>query len=161
MSHLPEYIPGTDRLDRLYDLLPAHVRAQDQLAGEALRALLRVINGQANIVEDDIERLYENWFVETCDPWAIPYLTALLGLRPLPQPLPGNRADLDTPRGRRRLALLTPRREAANTLAHRRRKGTLTVLEQLARLVSHAGIEEFRRFILAIFRGEKATEISR
>src|SRR4051812_22285946 len=129
MSQLPEYVPGADRLDRLYDLLPVHVRAQDQLAGEALRALLRGISGQANVLEDDIGRLYENWFVETCDPWAVAYLSALPGTARLPQLPHGGRAELDSERGRRRLAALLPRREAANALSLRRRKGTLVVLE--------------------------------
>ena len=136
MSQLPEYEPGADRLDRLYDLLPAHVRAEDQLAGEPLRALLRVVNGQANVVEDDIGRLYENWFVETCDPWAVAYLAGLLGAAPLPQVPHDARAELDTPRGRRRLGILVSRRDAANALSSGRRKGTLAVLETLARDVA-------------------------
>jgi hypothetical protein len=136
MSRYVPYKPDTDRLDGIYDMLPPHLRARDQLSGQALRALLRVIQVQVDIIEDDIARLYENWFIETCDPWAVPYVAALLGYRPLPQPPSGDPRELESERGRRRLLLLTPRREAAHLLSYRRRKGTLAVIEAIARDVS-------------------------
>ena len=57
------------RIDRLYDLLPAIYRIRDAEQGEPLKALLRIIAEQVNLVEDDILKLYENWFIETCEDW--------------------------------------------------------------------------------------------
>ena len=54
-------------LDYLYELLPVVHRARDVERGYPLRALLRVVNEQVNVLEDDISQLYENWFIETCE----------------------------------------------------------------------------------------------
>lgn len=105
--------------ERLYSLLPSHLRVRDAGQGEPLRALLRVLETEANRVEADIAGLYDDWFIETCDDWVIPYIGDLLGVRPLNPTGPGSR-----------------RAYVANTLAYRRRKGTAAVLEQLARDVT-------------------------
>jgi len=34
---------------------------------------------QAGILEQDMEDLYDNWFIETCDAWVVPYIGDLLG----------------------------------------------------------------------------------
>jgi hypothetical protein len=101
--------------DRLYELLPAVYRIRDEEYGKPLEALLRIIGEQVDLVEADIARLYDNWFIETCEPWVVPYLAELVGYRPVPA-----------------AAGLIPRREVANTIRYRRRKGTLAVLELLA-----------------------------
>ena len=68
------------RPDGLMELLPAIYRLRDAEQGDdALRALLAVIGEQVNVVEDDIQRLYDNWFIETCEAWAVPYIADLLG----------------------------------------------------------------------------------
>jgi hypothetical protein len=126
------YVPGLDPLDRLYDLLPAYIRARDLDRGQPLRGLLRVMAEPLLVVEDDIARLYENWFIETCDAWAVAYVAAPVGYRILAEPSLDGLADLDGPAARRRFAALASRRDAGNTLAHRRRKGTLPVFQQLA-----------------------------
>ncbi|HSW27461.1 MAG TPA: hypothetical protein VLJ62_32185 [Burkholderiaceae bacterium] len=118
------------RLDRFYELLPAIIRRRDVEQGQPLRALLQLIASQAMLIEDDLDRLYDNWFIETCEPWVVPYIADLVGHRPLDEdaaPAAGLPA---------RNALLLPRREVAHTLRHRRRKGTLLLLEQLARDVA-------------------------
>lgn len=113
-------------LDRLYQLLPVVHRLRDAEQGYQLRALLRVINEQVNVVEDDIAQLYENWFIETCEDWVVPYIGELVGYQPaLP---PGSAAAQE----RGLLRRLAPRREVAGTLGYRRRKGTLALLEVLA-----------------------------
>jgi hypothetical protein len=117
--------------DRLFDLLPAVYRLRDGARGFPLRALLRVIAEQVDIVEDDITRLYDNWFVETCDDWAVPYIGDLIGYEPVHEA--GDPGDLRSDAERRREKILVPRREVANTIRNRRRKGTLAVLETLAR----------------------------
>jgi hypothetical protein len=102
--------------DQLYQLLPAIYRLRDGERG-ALRGLIEVLSGQAEIVEADIARLYENWFIETCGEWVVPYIGDLLGVRGL---LPAERAGW------------SQRALVANTLHYRQRKGAVPLLEQLA-----------------------------
>lgn len=99
--------------ERLYALLPSIYRRRDAEAGHPLKALVGILARQAQVVERDIERLYENAFIETCADWVVPYIGDLVGVRPLPAG--GLRRD-----------------EVANTLGLRRRKGTAGMLEQLA-----------------------------
>ncbi len=117
-------------LDRLYELLPVVHRMRDAERGYPLRALLRVINEQVNVVEDDIAQLYENWFIETCEDWVVPYIGDLIGYRPVHEA--GDPGPVETLQGRERNKILIPRREVAHTLGYRRRKGTLALLELLA-----------------------------
>ena len=49
------------RVDRLYALLPAIHRMRDAEQGYPLKALLRVIAEQVNVVEDDIAGLYDGF----------------------------------------------------------------------------------------------------
>ena len=107
--------------ERLYQLLPAIYRLRDAEQGEPLRALLGVIEGELERVEEDIAGLYDNWFIETCDEWVVPYIGDLLGVQPI-RPVPSAR--------------VSARAYVANTIAYRRRKGTAVVLEQLARDVT-------------------------
>jgi hypothetical protein len=94
----------------LYDLLPAFLRSKDVAQGEPLRALMSVLEMQYQAIESDLDRLYENWFVETCDEWVLPYIGDLLGLRPLSGARPG---------------VFSLRGRVGNAIALRRRKGTL------------------------------------
>lgn len=116
--------------DRLYELLPGVHRVRDAENGYPLRALLRVINEQVNVVEEDIARLYDNWFIETCEDWVVPYIGDLIGYRPVHEA--GDPSDVSSVEGRLRNRILIPRRELANTLSSRRRRGTLALLELLA-----------------------------
>lgn len=122
------------RLDRLYELLPVFYRMRDVERGEPLRALLQVIAEQVNVVEDDIAQLYDNWFIETCQDWVVPYVADLIGYRPVSEA--GVAGDTSTAEGALRNKFLVPRREVAATLRYRRRKGTLALLELLARDVA-------------------------
>ena len=124
--------------ERLYNLLPAIYRIRDaadtdHLAGtdhpsgdlylpkQPLRALLGVMERELQALEADIDGLYDDWFIETAAEWVVPYLGDLLGVRGLHAGSP------DT---------FSLRAYVANTLAYRRRKGTATMLEQLARDVT-------------------------
>ena len=107
--------------DQLYNLLPAIHRVRDIEEGEPLRELLALITQQVGILEEDLEQLYDNQFIETCAPWVLPYIGDLIGYRSL-HPIGPDQ--------------LTPRAEVANTIGYRRRKGTASVLEQLARDVT-------------------------
>jgi hypothetical protein len=108
--------------DDLYRLLPAVYRIRDAEQNGPLRELLHVLAEQAAVVEEDIARLYDNWFIETCAEWVVPYLGDLLGVRLLHPVGAGGVYSL--------------RAFVANTLAYRRRKGTAAVLEQVARDVT-------------------------
>jgi len=119
-----------DRIDRLYRLLPAVHRMRDSELGEPLHALLQVIAEQVNLLEDDIGQLYENWFIETCEGWVVPYIADLVGHRAVHEA--GQPGDVANARARARNRILVPRREVANTIRYRRRKGTLALLELLA-----------------------------
>ncbi|WP_287964463.1 hypothetical protein [Diaphorobacter sp.] len=119
--------------ERLYQLLPAIHRLRDAEQGLPLRALLAVIEQELTALEADTARLYDNWFIETCDEWTVPYIGDLVGARPI-RPVPS--------------AGVSARAWVANTLAYRRRKGTALVLEQLARDVTGwpaAAVEFFQR----------------
>ena len=59
-------------VDRLYGLLPAVHRTRDADQGEPLKQLLGVIAEQIAILEEDIDQLYDNQFIETCAEWVIP-----------------------------------------------------------------------------------------
>lgn len=120
--------------DRLYKLLPAVYRLRDADQGYRLQALLRVISEQVNLVEQDIAGLYENCFIETCQDWVVPYIGALIGYTPLLNS--SQAANAATPRGQARERIMIPRREVANTIHFRRRKGTLALIEELARAVA-------------------------
>ncbi len=107
--------------DRLYNLLPVVYRLRDAERGEPLRALLAVLEKEYRRLEADIDGLYENWFIETCEEWLVPYIGDLLGVRGLHPVSPRT---------------FSQRAFVANTLAYRRRKGTAAMLEQLARDVT-------------------------
>jgi hypothetical protein len=117
-------------LDRLYELLPAVYRLRDTEQGYPLRALLQVIAEQVNVVEDDMAQLYENWFIETCEDWVVPYIADLIGYRPVSEA--GNQSDLSGLAARQLNKILIPRRDVADTIRNRRRKGALSLLENLA-----------------------------
>ena len=127
-------------VDRLYSLLPAVHRIRDEdpanPAQGALRQLLVILADQFAVLEEELQQLYENQFVETASQWALPYVGELIGLRGVAQP-----GLTDG---------LAPRAEIANTIAYRRRKGTVSVLEQLARDATGrpaAAVEYFQRLI--------------
>ncbi len=107
--------------DRLYDLLPAVDRIRDAERGEPLRALFRVVAGQAAVLEEDLAQRYDDHFIETCAEWVVPYIGDLLGVRGL------HAVSAKT---------LSQRAEVANTISYRRRKGTASMLQQLARDVT-------------------------
>ncbi|MDX3310066.1 hypothetical protein ACWGH3_21020 [Streptomyces sp. NPDC054884] len=133
--------------DELYALLPAVHRRRDAEQGGPLRALLTVVAEQAAVLEEDIERLYDNWFIETCDDWVTPYIGDLVGYELLPQ-IAAALSD-DVTRAAGLPAAAVPRRDVADTVVNRRRKGTLALLEDLASAVAGwpARVVEYRRLL--------------
>jgi hypothetical protein len=121
-------------VQQFYKLLPAIHRIRDSELGEQLaaaagrpgegdsyrplRQLIEVLAAQATVLEENLDQLYDNHFVETAAPWALPYIGDLLGLRGLS--------------GGGRLTR-APRTEVGGTIGYRRRKGTPSTLEEIAR----------------------------
>jgi hypothetical protein len=107
--------------EKIYDLLPSIYRIRDKEEGEPLKALLEIIGEQVEIIEEDIQRLYNNWFIETCDEWLVSYIGDLLNTKIL------NPVTRST---------FSHRSWVANTISYRRRKGTLATIERLSRDVT-------------------------
>jgi hypothetical protein len=121
--------------DQLFALLPAVYRTRDAANGGPLQALFAVMAAQSGIVENNIEQLYDDQFIETCAPWVIPYIGDLIGYNSIYEVAS---ASFDS------------RAEVANTISYRRRKGTLLALEQLCMDVSGrpaVAVEEFKRLV--------------
>jgi hypothetical protein len=126
-----------DQLQALPQPIPADQQAQlDQLQTLAsrgpLESLLMVVSEQLATVAYDLDQLYDDQFIETCAPWVIPYIGDLIGY----QQVTGIAPAVDNPRA-----------EVAETISLRRRKGTILVIEQLARDVTGWGahaVEEFQ-----------------
>jgi hypothetical protein len=126
--------------EKLFSLLPAVYRVRDARIAQAqnlsqgpLQALINLIAEQFAAVEEDINQLYDDQFIETCAPWVIPYIGDLIGY----QAVNGVAS-----------AVANPRAEVANTISFRRRKGTVLVLEQLARDVTGWGAHAVEFFNL-------------
>ena len=117
--------PVVTQRQTLFNLLPALYRLRDaQLAASAgvamgpLQSLLSVVEEQIAILEENVNQLYDDQFIETCAPWVVPYIGDLVGY----QSIHGIASAVDSPRA-----------EVASTIGFRRRKGTVPVLEQLSR----------------------------
>lgn len=117
----------TDRRT-LFELLPAIHRIRDAALAEAAglqrgpqEELLALFADEIGAVEENLEQLYDDLFIETCADWVTPYIGDLIGYRSLHGVVP---------------SVASPRAEVAHTIALRRRKGTALVLEQLARDVT-------------------------
>ena len=121
---------STLNAEHLFALLPAVYRIRDEQQGHPLRDLVALIAQEFEALEENVEQLYDDQFIETCAEWVAPYIGDLIGYRPLY----GVAA-----------AVASPRAEVANTIAYRRRKGTAAMLEQLARDVTDwpSGAVEF------------------
>jgi hypothetical protein len=125
---------GTYYGQRLWALLPQVYRTDDTDPSGSpgpLQELLHRVGAQAAVVRRSLDRLWADQSIETCDDWVIPYIGDLLGTNLV--------GGLDA-RGQRL--------DVAKTIYYRRRKGTLAILEELARDVTgwdaHV-VEGFRR----------------
>ena len=120
--------------NRLWQLLPGIYRARDSddaAVSGPLEELARRIGAQAAVVRRSIDRLWADQSIETSDDWVVPYLGDLLAT---------NLVNGLDPSGQRR--------DVAKTIHYRRRKGTVAILEEIARDVTgweaHV-VEGFRR----------------
>ena len=102
--------------NRLYELLPALYRIADaERGGRAARAAPARSRGRPTRCDDDTQQLWDDFFIETCQRWVIPYIGDLVGNIPL------HDLDLDVGRGDGAGALHRPRR--ARTSSRRARSG--------------------------------------
>ncbi len=108
-----------DYAQRLYSRVPAHYRVYDVEQGQPLLALLRVVGEQVSNIRQDLDALWDNFFIETCDDWVVPYIGALLGTNLMAHPVgQSNRLDV------------------RDTVRWRRSKGTPAMLGDLAQAIS-------------------------
>ena len=100
----------------LYARLPEVYRTYDaeQSPPYPLRAWLAAVEAGFGALHADIGQFYEDLFIDTCDDWVIPYLADLLGTSHLKGDARTLRADV------------------LDTIALRRRKGTLGAIARLA-----------------------------
>jgi hypothetical protein len=108
----------------LYERLPEIYRIKDAelLPPGQLQRYLALVEASFSAIHANIESLYHDLFIETCDDWVIPYIGDLLGTSPL-------KGD---PR--------TLRADVADTIALRRRKGTLGAIERLTYNLTRWGV---------------------
>lgn len=114
--------PADDGFDRHYEekiwaLVPEVYRNADGLAERPgrLRALVEILAEQAAIARRSVDRLWADTRADEADDWAIPYIGALIGARPVNAL---NRAG--------------QRVNLARTILYRRRQGTVRLTELLA-----------------------------
>jgi hypothetical protein len=107
---------------------------QDKQQRGPLKALISVLAEQVEALEESLLQAYDDQFIETCQEWVVPYIGDLVGARGL-FVFPDAKFSL--------------RAEVADTLTNRRRKGTVSVLERLARDVTgwNANVVEYFLFL--------------
>ena len=128
----------TFHAERLFELLPALYRIRDierAAPGQegALRSLLSIVAEQLAVLEEGLDQHHDDLFIELCAEWVVPYIAELVGAQGVGD-LPGSR--------------FSKRAFVANTISYRRRKGTASVLEQLAGDVTgwpSSAVEYFER----------------
>jgi hypothetical protein len=120
--------------ERIWNLIPGVYRARDSDQFDVngpLRELVDRIALQVAVVRRSIDRLWADQSIETSDDWVVPYIADLLDTKLV--------GGLDA-RGQRL--------DVAKTIHYRRRKGTVAVLEEIARDITgwdaHV-VEAFRR----------------
>src|SRR4051812_7550127 len=108
---------------------------RERARGGPLANLLAIFAEQIAVLQEDLDQLYDDQFIETCADWVVPYIGELLGSRAM----------------HGIAAIASPRAEVAHTIAYRRRKGTVPMIEQLAHDVTGwnaSAVEFFQRLIV-------------
>ena len=115
------------RLPEIYrikdgDLSKLYLAGGQPMPAYQLRDYLAPVEDMFSAIHENIESLYHDLFIETCDPWVIPYIGDLLGTTHLSGDPWTLRADV------------------ADTIAVRRRKGTLGAIELLSYILTKWGV---------------------
>jgi len=130
-----ESIPG-DEYEKfyqqyLYSLLPAIYQEYDAKENNVLYEFLKIIASQAVTIRRDIDGLLNNFFINSCEEWVIPYIADLIAAKVAPSSS-SNSSRLDV----------------EQTIRWRKLKGTRTGLEDVVRntLNSEAKVREAFRY---------------
>ncbi len=120
---------------KLYRRLPEIYRIKDEglpdsyfnsdggpVEAYQLRSYLEPVEQMFSAIHENIESLYHDLFIETCDEWVVPYIADLMGASHLSGDAWTLRADV------------------ADTIALRRRKGTLGAIELLSFILTKWGV---------------------
>ncbi|MDB5970558.1 MAG: hypothetical protein JWQ90_3008 [Hydrocarboniphaga sp.] len=141
------YVELRTLIDAGIPLTPLQQQQADRLQNAALAgplaSLLAVFAEQLGVLQEDLAQLYDDQFIETCADWAAPYIGDLIGYRMLHGVTP---------------KIASPRAEVAHTIAYRRRKGTVIVLEQLARDVTGwnaTAVEFFQKLVMTQYMNHR------
>lgn len=125
---------------RIYGLLPSIYRIEDlrQQTSDGhrpLQDLTSIMEETLQLLENDLDGLYENWFIETCDEWVAPYI--------------GDLVDAGLLRSVKGSGSLSGKAYVANTIHYRKRKGTVSVFEEIARDITgwDAAVVEFFKLL--------------
>ena len=143
-------------LDTLFNRLPAEIRKRDRLEGirtltrqkqwdqlaepaeyGPIRNLLAVMLREGQIIQRDIDQLYDDHFIETCADWVVPYIGKLIGA-PVLEEVPGTDGH---------------RRFVGAVLKLNRAKGTPAALEYAAAAASGLpviAVEYWRRTAVTV-----------
>ena len=121
--------------EKIWALVPEVYRSLDgeQDRPGPLRAFVEILAGQAAIARRSVDRLWSDSRIDEADDWAVPYIGALVGARPVNSL---NRA--------------AQRANAGRTIHYRRRLGTVRLAELLADDIADwdaVASEAFRRLI--------------
>ncbi len=110
-------VPLYARLPEIY-----HIKDAEQRPPGQLKSYLSLVERVFDAIHENIEALYNDLFIESCDDWVIPYIGDLLGTSHLTGDAWTLRADV------------------ADTIALRRRKGTLASIERLTYNLTQWGV---------------------
>jgi hypothetical protein len=94
---------------------------QDKQQRGPLKSLIAILAEQIEVLQESLYQAYDDQFIETCQEWVVPYIGDLVGVSGL-EDFPGTPYSL--------------RAAVADTIANRRRKGTVSGLESIARDVT-------------------------
>ena len=114
----------------LYSMLPAVYQEYDTKENNVLQEFLKVIASQAAAIRQDIDSLLNNFFINSCDEWVIPYIADLIAAKVVPNSSLNSRLDVQ------------------NTIRWRKAKGTQTGLVDLIRntINGNAKVKEAFRY---------------
>jgi hypothetical protein len=117
MTETEKRVPLYERLPEIY-----RIRDEEQQPPGQLKSYLALVEKVFDEVHKNIESLYHDLFIDTCDDWVVPYIGDLLGVSHLSKDAWASRADV------------------ADTISLRRRKGTLASIERLTYNLTKWGV---------------------
>ncbi len=132
MKLLPEFYSVADLNDWLIEQSKNADNSEqiEQGLRGPLWHLLEVLAGPTSQIDEQNRQLYDDQFIETCSEWVVAYIGDLVGASPLHATGEGS----------------SLRGWVANTLANRRRKGTVPALRQVAKDASAFPAEAVEMF---------------